>query len=84
MEDQINYLTGIGVSAVNISSKGEVDRPVQRVEAIRWFLVHLKHAFKIMNAFKITKDGETEMLRKHMYRQNLIAVSVNEAHVFRQ
>ena len=25
--DQINYLTGIGFSAVNISSKGEVDRP---------------------------------------------------------
>ena len=44
MEDQINYVTvTVGVSAVSISSKGEVDRPaVQRVEAIRWFLLHLK------------------------------------------
>ena len=55
MEDQINYFTVIGVSAVNISSNGEVDRPaVQRVEAILWFLLHLKRAFKIiMNALKI-------------------------------
>ena len=75
MKDQINYFIVIGViSAVNISSKGEVDRPaVQRVEAIRWFLLHLKRAFKIiMNAFKIMKDAETEMLRKHAYRENFM------------
>ena len=66
MEDQINYFTVIGVRAVNISAKGEVDRPAaQRVEAIRWFLLHQKRAFKIMN------DAETEMLRKHAYRENL-------------
>ena len=85
MKDQINYLTGIGVSAVNISSKDEVDRPaVQRVEAIRCLLLYLKRAFKIMNAFKLMKDGETEVLRKHACRENLNSVSVNEADVFRQ
>ena len=52
--------------------------PIQRVEAIRWCLVHLEHTFKIM------KDGETEMLRKHAYRENLSAVSVKEADVLRQ
>ena len=72
MEYQINYFTVLGVSAVNISCKGEVDRPaVQRVEAIRWFLLQLKRAFKIMYSFKIMKDAETEMLRKHAYRENL-------------
>ena len=54
------------------------------MEAIRWCLLHLERAFKIMNTFKIIKDGETEMLRKHAYRENLSAVSVKEADVLRQ
>ena len=56
--DQINYLTGIEVSAVNISSKGEVDRP--STESGSYSLVFGSPDLKC--AFKIMKDGQTEML----------------------
>ena len=68
-EDHVNYLTG--VSAVNISSKGEVDHP--SIQSGSYSLV-----FGSLEACSIMKDGETEMLVNHVYRENLRAVAVDE------
>lgn len=76
MEDQVNYLQNIGVSAVNISSQAATDRP--SIEYGKYSLVFGSPEALLKN------DRWRSMLGNYVYRAMLCAVAIDEAHVIRQ
>lgn len=76
MEDQVNCLQSIGVSAVKISSQAGIDRP--SIEYGKYSLV-----FGSPEAW-LRNDRWRSMLGNGVYRARLCAVAIDEAHVIRQ
>lgn len=76
MDDQVAYLTSLGVSAVNISSCMEEDRG--GIEAGKYSIVYGTPEAWIMD------PRWRNMLNSKVYSTRLCALAVDEAHVIRQ
>ena len=76
MEDQVNHLRSLGLSAVNISSQAENDH--SKIENGKYSVVFGSPEAWLMN------ERWRNMLGNDVYKSKLCAIAIDEAHVLRQ
>ena len=76
MEDQVNHLRSLGLSAVNITSQAENDH--SKIENGKYSVVFGSPEAWLMN------ERWRNMLGNDVYKSKLCAIAIDEARVFRQ
>ena len=76
MDDQVNFLTSVGIKALNLTSASEEDR--LNAEKGKYSLVYGSPEAWLNN------ERWRSMLHNDVYSRKLCAIAVDEAHVLRQ
>ena len=76
MDDQVKFLTSVGISALNLTSASEDERV--NVENGKYSLVYGSPEAWLKN------ERWRSMLHNDVYSRDLCAIAVDEAHVLRQ